>query len=493
MQSLLFLKSKKKQPFHSFLPYLRYKRLLFSCVFTVVILIVAACFSFSKPTSDGMLQYRQSIEVLSYTDGLHISVNETVLDKVVQAQKCLKYSASLDGTTAAFLTDNKELFLVKGQKLLKIADDVLHFEISSSGRGIAFAQKYAKQNALTLYSLKDETRREITTLLSRLDFSLSPDGETLAYYTQLENEDVLMCYRKGQSVEICRNESDLVGLSDDGKYIYAVCPQSTGISMLYFFNYRGHGTALGPVTSISFKFNHDHRQIMFYDNGNTMISTNGHTAEIVSNYPLYLVTAPNSQSASDENAITLPVATLFDHIYTCSDGATTSAWLIRKDPQKSEKLVSRVSACTLDASAEFLYFIQDHEQLCMMNIAKGISKIQVLAENADNYVFTSNRKKIYYTDNGALYCTNGRKSGKDVKLITDDFSGYRLVMGASNSLYYLNGTDVFVCRNGRRSECVIKDITSIYNSSNQIVYFIGEDDVYIANNNKQPVRILGSD
>lgn len=320
------------------LPYLKQRRTQITCLVVVLLLIIAGLFSFINTGSAFILPYKQNVEVLAFKGNLHIAVNDTLLDDMIQSGKCQRLSASLDGSIAVFLTDSKELYLIEGKEIKKIADDVLHFEISSTGQGVAFAQKYANQNALTLYNLKEGTRREITTLLSSFDFSLSPDGQTLAYYTMNDRREVLMCYRKGEASEICRDETDLVGLSNDGKFIYAVCPVSKGKSSLYAFNTKGNASELGAVTSISFKFNHDHRQIMFYNNGETLVSINGQSAVTASSYPLYLVAASNSQSASDGNSITLPVTTLFDHVYTCSDGEATSAWLIRKDPKIARNL-----------------------------------------------------------------------------------------------------------------------------------------------------------
>lgn len=488
------LKRKNRMPrlLLSLSPYLKQKRTLVVFSLVALILIIAALLSFLGTEDSDILPYRQNVEVLPFQGSLHVAINDKLLNPLIHAEKCQKFSSSLDGTIAAFLTDTKELYLVQDHTLRKIADDVLHFEISASGQGVAFAQKYAQQNALTLYDLEEGIRREITTLLSRLDFSLSPDGKSLAYYTMQDEQEVLMCYRKGRSTVVSADKADLVGLSDDAKNIYAVCPTIAGTSILYSFNHKGNATALGSVTSISFKFNDDHRQIMFYDNGNTLVSTNGQAAVNASSYPLYLVTAPYSQSASDGNSITLPVTTLFDHVYTCSDGESTSAWLIRKDPQKSEKLVSRVSGCTLDASSEYLYFIYDQSQLCVMNISKGLSKILTLAENADTYAVTSDRNKVYFTHDGTLYSTNGKKGGS-AKIIANDISVYNLVMGASDALYYLCDSNAYLCRNGREADCVAQSIKSIYSSSNNVVYLTGESEIYTAYSRKQPVKILGTD
>ena len=485
---LLKLKSHADPSPASFLPYLRRKRILFSLILVAFILAGAAWLSFANLNQSGFLTYYENVEVLPYTDGLHVLIDDQPLDHVIQAKKFQKLSTSIDGTVAAFLTDGKELYLVQDRRLTKLADHVLHFELSASGQGVAFAQKYTKQTSLTLYDLEEETRREITTLLMRLDFSLSPDGKSLAYYTQIEDQEILMCYQNEEATEISSENADLVGLSNDAKHIYAVCTTKSGPPILYSFNLKGRGTKLGSVTSISFKFNHDHREIMFYDDGKTLISTDGHPAVTASSFPLYLVTSPNSQSTSDGNAITLPVTTLFDHVYTCSDGEATSAWLIGEDPEDSEKLVSRVSGCTLDASGEYLYFIHDQSQLCVMDVSDGLSKIYMLAENADTYAVTSNRNKVYYIDNGNLYCTNG-KTGGNPRLIVSNISSFNLVMSASDTLYYLSDQNVYRCTNGKTIDCVAENIRSIYNSSNNVVYIIGEDEIYTAYTKKQPIKV----
>lgn len=488
-QPLLSPKNRITHPFISLIPYFKRKRISFLCALVITLLCVACMLTFAKPKNSSFLPYKQNINILSHHDGLHVVVDDTVLDPVLKVDNREKLSSSIDGRTAAFLTDAKELYLVQDHELKKIADDVIHFEISSSGMGVAFAQKYAQQYALTLYDPASGTRKEITASLSRLDFSLSPDGQSVAYYTEADDSDVLMCHRKGKELTICREKSDLVGLSDDGTHIYAVCPKITGTSALFAFNHKGKSTELGPVTSISFKFNANHRQIMFYNNGKTMISTNGQQALKISSNPLYLVTAPNSNSASDGNSITLPVKTLFDHVYTCSDGESTSAWLIHKDPAKSKRLVSRVSGCTLDASGEYLYYIHDLSQLCVMKISNGSSLSQTLAENVDNYVVSSDRNKVFYTSEEALYCTNGKRPGTP-RLIAQEVASYNLAMSASDTMFYLSGSDLYIYKNKRRSILAAQNIQTFYCSPNNAVYIIGDDEIYAAYTKKQPVKIL---
>lgn len=491
-QALLPTSPRLNGIFTAIAPYFKRKRILYGSCVILMLVVIAALISLMHNRSNGFVTYQQNIEVLKHQGQLRIAIDDTVLDEVIEAEECQSYACSMDGMIAVFLTSNKELYLVKDQELKKIADDVLHFEISSTGMGVAFAQKYMDQYALTLYDPVENTRREITDHLSKLDFSLSPDGQSLAYYTLQENQDVLMCYYKGENSLITSNKSDLVGLSNDGKYIYAVCPKITGTSALYSFNRKGKCTELGTVTSIGFKFNADHQQIMFYNNGQTLVSTHGQQAVKVSSYPLYLVTAPNSLSAPDGNSITLPVSSLFDHVYTCSDGEGTGAWLIQRKPEDSKKIASEVSKCTLDASGKYLYFIYKQTQLCVVNVFSGSNPIQTLADDADIYAVSSDRSKVYYTNNGVLYCTKGKKASS-TKIVHTNVTDFSLFLGNSDAAYFISEDNLYISKHGGKGKFAIKGIQGLYNSSNNVVYIIGNGDIYTAYRKSKPVKILGTE
>ena len=182
-QALLPTSPRLKGIFTAIAPYFKRKRILYGSCVILMLVVIAALISLMHNRSNGFVTYQQNIEVLKHQGQLRIAIDDTVLDEVIEAEECQSYACSMDGMIAVFLTSNKELYLVKDQELKKIADDVLHFEISSTGMGVAFAQKYMDQYALTLYDPVENTRREITDHLSKLDFSLSPDGQSLAYYT----------------------------------------------------------------------------------------------------------------------------------------------------------------------------------------------------------------------------------------------------------------------------------------------------------------------
>lgn len=473
------------------IPYFRTKRIFIGCSIGLLLLILATVVAFLPGEKGDFLPYKRNVEVIPYQNGLNVLVDGTLLSRLDNAGQCQQLRTAMDGSAAAFLTDDRELYLVDGHRIKKIASDVHHFEISVSGSGIAYAQQYVDQYALTLYSVHDRVSREVTDALSRLDFSVSPDGRTVAYYEQQGDREVLMYHRKGKNQVVTDEHADLIGLSDDAKYIYCVCSKAKDQSILCAFNSRGKKQELGRISSISVKFSADHRQIMFYSDGKTYISSNGQEGISVSSYPLYLVTAPNSQSAADGNAITYPVSSLFDHVYTCSDGESTSAWLIRKNAEKSIKLVSRVSGCTLDASTDYLYYLHDMNQLRYIKISDGrnaAQRFRSLADNVDAYVLTSDRKTAYFTSDGALCVVNGKKGGS-VRTLCQDTASLAPILNKGNFVYYLKDGRLYACKNGRRVTSVANNIQSVYSSSNSVVYILGDEGLYTSTDRKQPVLV----
>ena len=473
------------------LPYFRTKRILIGCAAGVLLLILAAAVALFPREKGDFLPYKRNIEVISYQDGLNVLVDGTLLARLEDTGQCQQLRQAMDGSVAAFLTQNQELYLVDSHRLKKIASDVHHFELSVSGSGVAYAQQYVDQYSLTLYSVHDRVSREVTDALSRLDFSVSPDGKTVAYYEQQEGQEILMYHRKKKSQSVTDEATDLVGLSNDGKYIYAVCSKAGDRSVLCAFNSRGKKQELGGISSISFKFNDDHRQIMFYSDGKTYISSNGQAGVSVSSYPLYLVTAPDSQSAADGNAITYPVSSLFDHVYTCSDGESTSAWLIKRNTDKSIRLVSRVSGCTLDASTDYLYYLHDMKQLRYIRISDGgnaAERFHEVADKVDAYALTSDRRTVYFTSGGALCVVNGRKGGS-VRTLCQDTDSLTPILNRGDFAYYLKDGRLYSCKNGRRVTSVAKNIQSIYSSSNSVVYILGDEGLYTSTDRKQPVPV----
>ena len=473
-------------------PYLTNKKVWICAAAAIVLLVAVSIISNVIANDNGFIDYKQNIRFVDNGGEINVIVDDKVLSDSAMGEYSDNIRVSIDGKVAAFINDEDELYVVNGKKLKKVADDVSFFELSSSGEGLAYAVYEGEHYALTLYSVKNKKSKTVSTEVSNLDFSLSPDGKSVAYYVEGDDADNLMFFKGSKSLTISSSYSDLVGLTNNGKHIYAICQNDDGETQLYAFDKDGDRQKLGNINSTSVKFNADHTQIMFYNDGKTYIAAKGKDAVKVSSNSLYLVTAPNSQSASDNNSITYPVDSLYNHVYTCSDGENTSAWLIKKNVDKSEKLVSRVSSCTLDASAKYLYYIYNYGELRVVKISDGdkaADRYKTIAKDVHNYVVTSDRERVYFLANGYLCCTNGEKGGR-ARIIANDNLDYILAINGKDVVYYVMDGDLYACDNGKKGKRVVSDAELVYHTANGLVYAQNDDSIYVTSGSKKLDDIL---
>ena len=478
-------------------PFLSNKKVLIGIAAALVLLIAISIVSNVLAASNGFISLKQTIMPANNGDEINLIVDKKVLSDTVEAESIDDYSISLDGKIAAFTTTENELYVLNGKKLKKVAEDVIDFEMSSSGNGIAYVQSEEDVRSLLLYTVSNSKSVTVTDELASDRYALSPDGKSVCYYIYGNEDDEdsankLMYFKGSKSVKITSSKSKLVGLANNGKYIYVVCENDEGKEYLYSYNTKGDRSKLGAIDSSSVRFNDAHTQVMFYSEGKTYISNKGKDAEKASSNKLSLVIAPNANSCSDRCSTTYPVSSLFNHVYTCSDGETTSAWVIKSNADKNVKLVSKISSVKLDASAKYLYYIYNGEELRMIKISDGENaseKFVKLADDVSSFVITSDRAYVYYTSDNTLYAVNGKKGGK-VKTISTDDVGYSLAINGKDVVYYIMDGDLYASSNGKKGSKVLSDCSAAYNTANGIVYAGNEDTIYATSGSKKLTKLL---
>lgn len=477
------------------------------CAAIPALLISVIALLLLLPGNNGFIQYKQNIEVFNRADGLHVVVGKKVLDDTIDAPHYDQYYSSLDGKVAAFIAahqlpsctdpgfDGGTLYVVSGKKLVKVADNVYRCQLSNSGAGIAYVTLTEDGYSLFLYSVKREKNIDASGVVyGGSNFCISPDGKSVAYYDDTRG---LMLFDGQKSKIITTELTELVGLSNNGKYIYAISSEGDEGRSLYSYNSRGEATRLGAISGSNVKFNASHTQIMFYREGKTYISNKGREGVKVSDSGLYLVTAPNSQSTGNTylNSITYPVTTLYDHVYTSSDGETTSAWLIRKNPAKSKKLADNVQNCRLDASGKYMYFIHNNSELRVLKISHkedAFDKSKKLTDRCDDYVVTSSRNLVYYMDGNTLYSVNGKRGGISRKIRENITKQYSLTISAGDVAYFISEDKVYACRFGFRESIVLFDVNYITTSPNGIVYASSDQAIHASTGSKTLKKIFES-
>lgn len=436
---------------------------------------------------NGFIKTQENIRYIQSAKGEYsILVGKKVLKNKIESKEGIDYmSSSLDGKVAAILTEEGQLYVVKGSKLISVAENVTGFKISVSGNGIAYATQSEKEDTATLYLAK--VNGKSTEICGKLgsSYAISPDGKSVAY---LEDGGDLMLFKGKKSVSICDEKNiRLYGLSNNGKQIY-IRISDEDENILYSYNSKGKKTKLGSIDG-SLYYNDDHTQVMFEnEDGKTYIATKGKEAIKACSDSLDLVIAPGSASMGT----TYPVSNLYGHVYESGDN---EAHLIKKN--KDIKLVSKATNMQLDGSAEYLYYCYDSEEIRYIKISQGekaSEKAKTVVEEYTGFAITSDRKYLYYSDGkDGLMCVNAKKGGTARQVADDvDFSA-GLACSAENVVYYVIDDDLYAVSNGKKGRKVLSDVDSVVSSKNGYVYASNDDALFVSTGSKKPKKVLDLD
>ena len=488
------LVSTVKPLFDKVKPFLSNKKVLLGIGVVVLVLIIASVISVIASGNNGYVQLKQNIMIEEIDGEVKIIVNKKALKDTVEAEGLDDTSTSMDGKVAAFTTDEGVLYVVNGTKLKEVAEDVHSFELSVSGKGIAYVTEDEDTYTLNLYTVSNGKNATITDELGSMNYCIAPDGKSVAYYEEDDEGERKLMFSKGSdAVKITSADCDLYGMANGGKYIYVVCENEDDEdkeSFLYSYDTKGERTKLGAISSSSVRFNDAHTQIMFFNDGKSYIATKGKEAEKVSSGRLNLVIAPNASSFYGGDGTTYPVSNMYDHVYTVSDDDSTTAWLIKKN-DKSVKLVSKISSVRLDEKAEYLYYIYDGDELRMIKISDGdkaTERYTKLADDVDGFIVTSDRKLVYFVSDSSIYSVNGKKGGRPSVVCNDDAEGWAI--NGKDVLYYIMDGDLYATSNGKKGSKVLSDINGLMSTENGIVYAVNDDTLYGTDGSKKPSKIL---
>lgn len=444
-------------------------------------------------------------------------------------------ATSMDGKVAAILSDDGQLYVVKGKKLKEVASDVVSFELSVNGKYLAYATREEDEETTSLFLCKvsKPTKAEEITdeLASSYDYAVSPDGKTVAYYVEggEDEENELMLFKGGKSDSISDEGGTLFGLSNGGKYIYVGIADKIEVEEdededederdfdldsllskweynMYCYNKKGDREKLGTYSSeYGVRFNDDHTQMMFIEaeisaegsvSYKTYISNKGKKPDgKASSDMLGLIIPKGSASVGSTvtSSVTYPVSSMFDHVYSTDDA---EVWMIKKNSAKNEKLVSNASSVQLDQSAEYLYYRYKSDELRMVKISHGDKAsekyVTIIKDDAPaSYYVTSDRKLVYFKEKDALYCTNGKKAGIPKEVADDLESG--VTVGANDVAYYILDGDLYASTNGKKGKKIISDAKYVYSSASGNVYAASDDVVYGTTGAKKLKKIVEID
>lgn len=462
-----------------------------------------------------------------------VIVNKKVLSTTIESEGSEPdLFTSADGSAAAILTDEGELFVVTGKKLKEVADDVKNCDISLNGKYLAYTTKAEDEEEITLHYCKVSNAKseEISDEIAGTgDFTIAPNGKSVAYFVAGDEDepDELMYFNGKKSTKVADDGGTLYGMSNGGKEIYVGIGEKVEVDeedidvedyedyedyedlidggtkweyTMYAYDKKGERTNLGTYNNSLYSyiyFNDDHRQIMFTnEEGKTYIANKGKKPdEKSSSDQLYLLVPDNSGSSYSNvtRTITYPVSSLYNQVYQTSGNAV---WLIKKNANKSVKLVAKASNVQIDASAEYVYYNYDGEELRCIKISHGekaSEKYKTILEDEapSTYHVTSDRKFVYFVDEDSVYSVNGKKGGVPKEIAEDLESS--ITLSGKDVMYYISDGDLYACSNGKKGKKVASEVNSVGTAATGYTYAFGDDAVYGTTGAKKPKKLVDID
>lgn len=424
------------------------------------------------------------------------------------------------GDNAWYGYDCGTLYVINGKKVQKVAEDVTSYKISVSGKGVAYTTKNEKDEddelttyTLNLYNVGNKKTTKISKKAANSNYELAPNGKSVAYYEGKVNDEggieYSLYYSNGKNSEkITSKETTLMGLSNNGKYIYAIRTDRNEtdegtevVKSVYCFNKKGDGDKLGKIdNTYSYYFNEAHTQVMFYNEGKTYIATKNKEAQRASSKELSMIAPDNAAYFGN----TYPVSDLYNHMYVDTEVETITkndteinvysydVWMIKKNADKNQKLVNNASTYPrLDNSAEYLYYLDDSSDLYCAKVSHGESagdKATKIAEEVDNYQVSPDRKYVYFESDDTLYSVNGKKGGKATTICNDDVSQYDV--SAKGILYYITEGELYASSNGKKGKKLLSDIQDVICTPNGITFAGDDDTLYVSTGAKKLKKLL---
>lgn len=467
-----------------------------------LLLIIAIAIIIGVCTSgNGFIGIKNAITAGVFEDTVSILWNDKVVDTKIEAGYVTDQRINLDGTVLAFLTDENELYVARNKKAYKVAEGVSSFRLSAEGKGLAYVCQEDDEHVLKLYNVGTKKSKVVMEdcdiwSMTFYGFELAPNGKSMAYYQMNDDyEPILMYFNGSKSVEITDDEVDLLGLNDGGKDIYVI-GDDDGDDVIYTYNKRGDRDKIGTCNSTSVYFNNDHTQLMYFNDGKTYLSVNGKSGSRFSSGKASLILSNDSMSMESGESVTCPVKDLYNHVYAVYHDGQYNLWTLKKNSDRSEKLVSDVTGWQLDADCEYVYYFDEDDSLCCIKIAHGDNASEravTLADDVDKFVVTSDRKTLYYISGGDLYSCNAKNGRGERTIAEDDVQRYYLVLNAKDVVYYIVDEDCYACSNGRRGTKVLSDAGGLTGFGNGVVYVATEDALYATDGAKRLSKIYEMD
>jgi len=480
----------------------KYKKLIIgACAILAIVAVIVAVVSIISAVagSDKYIVCEDYISCMysPESEKTVIIYNGTTLPQTIDATASIS-STSDDGSVAAIITSDDELYVVQKEKVNKIADDVEYVELSRDGKVAVYVDEDD-----TLYKVQLKNKK-ITKIADDAEFNgyMSADGNIICYLDEDEisharigskdtemDEDftALFPLKKGKMFIGTDEDNDLVIYNVKKGEMEKICNEPESV-----------------ITNL------DYTELLITVNSKAYISINGGERQKIGNYRfIYPLLPDDAVNGSSILNITTAVKSFAEMlmIYQNDDGEYGIGYLDKK--YEMHEIVDGIDFGeyysyydgTIYVTDDFssVYYIRNGS-LYVAN-KKSDFEPEKLTSKVSGFEVAPNGKKVYYINNDdELICLNnaGKKSAEKITIAEYVHS---FVMTSKGNVFFIadyssgSGT-LYRCKDGKNKVRVADDVASVYAYSKYVKYYTESDpdnynafDIYMSTNDKSFKKI----
>lgn len=412
-------------------------------------------------------------------------------------------SISMDGTSAAVLTDftssgGGTLWFVSGSRATRVADDVFDFMLSDTGRGMLYeTDRAGNRVTLNLYDTRRSNHTRISEDALRGDFTISPDGRTVAYVVIEGNNDHV-----GYMVVNNRRPERLganiypAAVSDGGRHLYYFREDGNNMSF-HVRSGRNSARLIENMSTWNFPtilFNQDYSQVLFTHEGRTFHSRNGSERERVSALYIDSVVIPPFAQVRIVNFGAVFGISSFANQTVISSGTDGEARLEFIDRRFEATTVSGTAGIRSGQIAENgreMLFINRSGHLMRVNPTRSNAETVEVVRNIRDFVASPDLSHVYFINNDRdLMHVRGNRTPSRIA----DFASHLVMSPRGNRAFFItdmgsNGGDLQTSNNGNRASRIATDVRNVWSIGSGVLYSNIDNDIYRSNGNANFSRI----
>lgn len=398
------------------------------------------------------LEKKSIIDISVVDENVVVEYANGKMDKLKHEERSgVQYS--IDRTVACFQNEDKEIIVIKNGKEIKTnIEEASGAVLSTFGDTIAYLEEAERDDdtgimigTLKLYYTKNKKTKTIAKDVRLDSFTLSPNGETVAYTTDWEYDDdddewTFKGYYSvnGKDPKKIDTDAATFAIADKAKFIYY-----TDGDRIYVKKKNKDGVKLADNAELyNFIVNADCTEMIYtvedddYDI-TSYITVKGKEKKKISGNVVSGVLLPENAlmcSVSGAGGVYTGVESLKEQLYGVGD---KMSFLNKKC--EFVTVASDIDEYIIAADMEsFVYLDDDGAIFRVTNFAKGGKKKEIADDTDAYYIYAADDLKyVYYLDDhDELYCIKGKKA----KMIAEEVDDVA-VAADGRACYYVVAED----------------------------------------------------